>query len=254
MRNMSVEQRMLVKKELPRKKLVPERIGDWEDKLRDFLKQTPIEFKPTVTPLMPKRVSWDDVRKFGLFMNVWDLEPLLLDTLEYEKENGDEERITLLRGLIRTASWATHRPVNPEVAKKDAEAFFAEAQEREQRTKKNPFSKQTGFGFDEEAETQDWQHVIAEVGSMDCKGERVETATQFVERVFVKEWQTFLSLYQEKGKKRTWPDRGIDVKLEPEVKAATERITKMRNVRDQLYYQRLYPNLCEFGHEGMTNK
>ena len=233
-----------------------ERIGDWHDLLRDFLKQTPIEMKPTVTPDMPKRITWEDVKNHGYFMNIWDLEPLLLDTLELAKDKKKENSMLMLRGLIRAASWSTHRPVNPEVAKADAELFLAEAQERESGVKTNPFAKQTGFGFEEEAASQGWEKVLEEVGSMDCKGDQVEQATSFVEKMFVKEWKQFLALYKEKGAdgkkiKRTWPDRGIDVKLEPEVKAATERIIKLREIRDQLYYQRLFPKLCEFGNQGM---
>ncbi len=226
-----------------------ERIGDWKDLLRDFLKQTPIEIQPTVSPLMPKRITWDDVRKQGYFMNIWDLEPLLLDALELAKEKKDENRVQLLRGLVRSASWPTHGPVNPDIAKKDAEVFLAEAQEHESATKNNPFEKQTGFGFEEEAKADAWQKVMKAVGAMDCKGDRVEAATDFVERVFVKEWKAFLALYK-KEKKRTWPDRGTNVKLEPEVEMATERIVKLREIRDQLYYQRLFPKLCEFGQRG----
>jgi len=231
-----------------------ERVGDWQELLRDLLKQSPIEFKPTVTPDMPKKISWEDVKKTGYFMNIWDLEPLLLDTLELKKDQKAENGTLILRGLIRSASWATHKPVNPEIAKQDAQIFLEEAQERESGVRHNPFVKQTGFGFEEEAEAKGWQQVLEEVGTMDCKGDRVEQATDFVEKVFVKEWKNFLSLYHEKGKKRTWPDRGVDVKLEPEVKEATERIIKLREIRDQLYYQRLFPKLCEFGHEGIKKR
>jgi len=267
MKNLNIERQALKKildsaedvkneKQLGEKLKKVERIGDWHELLRDFLKQTPIEIKPTVTPDMPKRISWDDVRHHGYFMNIWDLEPLLLDTLELAKEQKKENSTLMLRGLIRSASWSTHRPVNPEVAKADAETFLSEAQERESGVKTNPFSKQTGFGFEEEAASQGWEKVLEEVGSMDCKGENVEAATDFVEKTFVKEWKNFLAIYKEKGPdgkkiKRTWPDRGIDIKLEPEVVAATERITKLREIRDQLYYQRLFPKLCEFGHQGV---
>ncbi|MEI7512230.1 MAG: hypothetical protein WCK01_02100 [Candidatus Uhrbacteria bacterium] len=229
-----------------------ERIADWHELLRDFLKRTPIEIKPTVTPLMPKRISWDDVRRHGPFMNIWDLEPLFLDTLELVKEQQKATDILITRGLIRSTSWSSHKPIYPEVAKADAGNFLSEAQENEQQIKLNPFTKQTGFGFEEEAESASWQHVMDEVGTMDCKGDQIESATNFVEKVFVKEWKAFLALYHEKGIKRTWPDRGIEVKLEPEITKATERIVKLRGIRDQLYYQRLYPKLCEFGHQGIV--
>jgi hypothetical protein len=227
-----------------------ERIGDWKDLLRDFLKQTPIEIQPTVSPLMPKRITWDDVRKQGYFMNIWDLEPLLLDALELAKEKKDENRVQLLRGLVRSASWTTHGRVNPNIAKKDAEAFLTEVQEHESATKSNPFEKQTGFGFEEEAEADAWKKVMQVVGVMEYKGDRVEVPTNFVERVFVKEWKAFLALYK-KDKKRTWPDRGTNVKLEPEVETAMQRIVKLREIRDQLYFQRLFPKLSEIGHSGM---
>lgn len=226
-----------------------ERLGDWKDLLRDFLKRTPIEVKPTVSPLMPKRITWDDVRKQGYFMNIWDLEPLLLDALELAKAKKDENETFLVRGLIRSASWPTHGPVNLDGAKADAEYFLSETREREQINAHNPYEKQTGFGFEEQADAEAWQQVVDEVGPMDCHGERVEDATDFIERAFVKEWKGFLALYK-KNKKLTWPDRGINVQLDPEVARATERIVKLRGIRDQLYYQRLFPKLCEIGHRG----
>jgi hypothetical protein len=232
------------------------KVGDVKDAYADELKgkNGAIRIKADITPGMPKKITWDDIRKHGYFMNIWDVEPMLLDALALAKEENMQNKKLLYRSFIRAASWTTHKPVNPEVAERDAQDFLSEARERERQTKQNPFSKQTGFGFDEETDAKKWQQVIEEVGTMDCKGDRVEAATEFVEKIFVKEWKEFLSLYHEKGKKRTWPDRGIDVKLEPEVKAATERIIKLRGIRDQLYFQRLFPKLCEFGHEGIKKR
>lgn len=230
-----------------------ERIGDWKDLLRDFLKRTPIEIKPTVSPLMPKRITWDDVKEQGYFMNIWDLEPLLLDALELAKSKDDKDETLLIRGLIRSASWSTHGPISKDDAKKEAEYFLTETQEQEQVVTRNPYEKQTGFGFEERADTEAWQQVMNEVGRMDCRGARVEASADFIERVFVKEWKDFLALYK-KNKKLTWPDRGIDVHLEPDVEKATERIVKLRGIRDRLYYQRLFPELCKIGQEGAESK
>jgi hypothetical protein len=242
-------------KELERKYDNIENVAGWIESYRDKLKKG-FDTKPTLMPEVPKskRVTLEDLRHHGFFINIWDMEPLLVDALEHAKDTKNETQKLLMRGYLRAASWSTHRPVNPEVARADAEYFLTESQERESGERLNPFAKQKGFGFDEEAATRGWEQVAVEVGTMDCKGDRVETATEFVEKQFVKEWKSFLRLYKEKGVKRTWPDRGVDVKLEPEVAEAVERITKMREIRDQLYYQRLYPKLCEFGHQGIKKR
>jgi hypothetical protein len=231
-----------------------ENVSGWAREYGDELKKG-FAMKDELRLLVPKnkQVTLEDLRHHGYFMNIWDMEPLLLDGLSYAKEQKREARTLLMRGYLRAASWATHRPVNPEVAKADAETFLAEAREQKGQGR-NPFEGQSGFGFDEDSAVQNWERVTEEVGTMDCKGDRVEAATDFVEKQFVKEWKSFLSLYHEKGKKRTWPDRGVDVKLEPEVVEATERIIRMREIRDQLYYQRLFPKLCDFGRQGIKKR
>ncbi len=230
-----------------------ERFADLRDLLVEFLKQAPIKIKPTLTPDMPKRITWDAVRTHGWFMNIWDLEPLLIDALELAKSEKRENGKNMLRALVRSASWMTHKPINPEIAKKEAQEFLNEALGHEAEMP-NPFESQVGLKLEEHADVDGWQHVMEEVGTMDCKNDRVEQSTDFVEKVFVREWKSFLKLYKDKKQKRTWPDRGIEVKLEPEVQAAMKRIERLRGIRDQLYYQRLNPMLCELGHEAIMSK
>lgn len=240
-------------KDIARKLEKIEHFNDLRDLLARFLKQTPIRIKPTLTPDMPKRITWEQVKKEGYFMNLWDLEPLLVDALQLAKEEKRENKKNMLRGLIRSASWMTHKPFNPEMAREESERFLEEAEKRESEAP-NPFESQVGLKLDEHADIEGWERVVEEVGTMDCKKEQVEASTDFVEKVFVREWKDFLQLYKDKKNKRTWPQRGIDVELEPDVQAAMDRIERLRGIRDQLYYQRLYPVLCSFGHEALKKK
>ncbi|HVM90585.1 MAG TPA: hypothetical protein VMU11_01665, partial [Verrucomicrobiae bacterium] len=57
-----------------------ENVAGWADRYREQLRRG-FNTKPTLMPDVPKnkRVTLEDLRHHGYFLNIWDMEPLLVD-------------------------------------------------------------------------------------------------------------------------------------------------------------------------------
>lgn len=158
---------------------------------------------------------------FGCDIDV--LEPILLEDLVNAKlTDPDHGQWSRLRSLIRAASYLTHS--RPETAKLIplAESFVQEAE-----------AHQKQLARTEPEEAKDWEEIrtmaLAMVRALvqGLKAEDAEPAARAAEH--------FLHLaYREKQN--------------------TQRLRSLRELRDQIYFQRLYPTWFEAGTERLKKR
>lgn len=180
--------------------------------------------------------------------NTWDAEPLLMDDLDAAKENGRLEDADRVREMIRAASWMrnprTDQGIALEVAK---EILTLDEQRHKEHAKLLEKGSQAELAIID-PDIEGMEQVVRTIQNVDCET-KTDRAVTYIEERLSQEWKTFLDAYEQtpakewEGGKKQWPDLGVQLPKKLEVQS--QRISKIRQIRDQLYYQRLYPQLCK---------
>ena len=174
---------------------------------------------------------------------VWPTEELLLEDLIRAKHEGDTHQIDHLRDLVHANSWSSHTaPLSHDVLigrayrMKDAIATQQRSVER--------IDPEEGHNFDEQLHECE---VILDALQTHIDGERAEAATRAIERWMDQAWHDLTII------KRTmpfsWETEKVLRRTRPHLRAILKRIEALREIRDQVYYQRLYPHLFREGKE-----
>ncbi len=233
-----------------------ETIRDLHKEMREYV--TSLEHdRKRLKRLTPRSFGPEEFEQMAFYPNIYDIEPVAIDDLRLAKEQNDEAGVERMRTIIRTFSWPSHGRTDAQKAAQLARDFIAEAARQAMTPAANPFAEQGAFSYaDQPDDTKKWEEVAAVTGEMECRGDKVEAATRFVEKKIAATWKDFLHPYWSKNphERPAWPDSRphTDKKeLPPELEGLEKKLTSLRMIRDQLYYQRLYPKLCAFGHAGI---
>lgn len=178
----------------------------------------------------------------------WDAEPLLLDDLNEAKRQGSPEQINHVREIIRAVSWGSiHQPrTDRPTALKIAHELQEEAEQNHVKHRQLSGAKQTELSL-VDPDIIGLEDVIAVLNNKE-KQTLAEKAAEYVETKIEAAWRDFIKVYQASKasdwpeKKKYWPN--IGVKLPEPVKNAADRVIKLRQVRNQLYFHLLYPVLA----------
>lgn len=191
--------------------------------------------------LIPHAVRPKDFADEAFYPNSYNIEPFAMEDLRLAKERNDEAEIARIRTIIRTFSWPSHGRTDAQIASELARAFLLDPL--------NPFEEAQGEL--PQLETDQWENVAQITGNMECRGDKVESATRFVENKIAETWKEFLLPYWsvDPGDRPAWPDSRL--RTDKDQLPIKKKLTSLRMIRDQLYYQRLYPKLCAFGHAGI---
>lgn len=203
-------------------------------------------------------------------LNVFSWEPKLLDDLKRAEAKNDPEAIQDLRSLIRAGSWNSHRPINANQAKNLAEEW-------RQKLLKQPTDAQLELTAVMNPDLSQVEDMLSLFSLKNAKcGPEAEKTAQFIEDKLREAWLAFNACYRETTKQfkkecheygdrfdsypLAWPfSRNIN-SIEKstigrvsghtydfaELHDAYHRIIELRQLRDQVYYQLLYPKLCSF--------
>jgi hypothetical protein len=231
-----------------------ERIGRAHDNMMRYMKEElgdETRERGALENLNPRKTYPNEYADMRFKPDIYRAEPAILDDLEAAKVAKDEKRIESIRNHLRAISWDSHGRTDDEIAGKIAQELLQESQgEVTGREPGNPF-KQTGFDFSN-PDIEGWEKVSGILADGNCKGDVVEPATQFVEKKVVDAWRELIQPFRnKKGERSDWPTsypvRVNPPKLSKEVQEAVEHLVRLRHVRDQLYYKRLFPQHCMYG-------
>ncbi len=173
---------------------------------------------------------------------VWPTEELLLEDLVRAKMDGHAERIAFLRDLIHANSWSSHLAHSHD----DLISQIHRLQHVFQKENVPPerIRQQGTRALDEHAHQGE---VILDALRQHIDGDRAEAATRAIEVWMDEAWEQFRLI------KRSMPFAWAQVKTlrktRPQLRIILKRIEELREVRDQLYVQRLYPVLFREGKE-----
>ncbi|HEU0050574.1 MAG TPA: hypothetical protein VFQ60_00770 [Patescibacteria group bacterium] len=163
---------------------------------------------------------------------LWKIEQILLNDLERAKDAQDEQQ-NFLRGLIRAVSWRTYDHMTTTALKRSAHVFL------------NQSKIQTNS-----QETRIFAEII-NVLEKNLTGSSAIPALNAIEGFVDRMWKR-LEFYLEESK-TSWEDLAQTLLTEPEkplntkkakAKEINEVITtlkQLRPIRDQIYFQVLYP-------------
>ncbi len=226
-----------------------ERIGDQHALMMRYVRSLakPGRKPGTLERLDPRTFDPEDYEAMAFRPDLYVIEPAAIDDLERAKAEGKERHVEIMRSVIRAMSWPSHGRTDDEVASALAAGFLKHAQERSMGHAK----PQTGFEF-ADPDLAEWTRVLNALGrDGSCKGEAIEKPTRFVEVQIVGAWKELLGQFQKKQRRDSeWPTSypvAVDPpKLSPAVAAVADRLVKLRHIRDQLYFWRLYPKHCMY--------
>lgn len=220
-------------KQTANKNLEPERPASIED-LHHYLDETVDEPHGELASILPEVKSRAGLCQDFFRCNIWDVEPHLLDDLRHALTSGNSQHTDELRRYIRAASWASHGPVNIELARKLANEHL-------ERVK-----GQKILNHDELTRAE----RILETTTANTCNEEAENATQDIELLVEAAWRDFVTAWKEEKIKNPdlwWPitkaplhTLGFPKKL----LAKGEQLVKLREIRDHIYFNRLHKNLC----------
>lgn len=190
---------------------------------------------------LPELMRREEICRNFFQCNVWDAEPHLLDDLSAAELSGDKDQVNHVREMIRAASWASHGRTNGQVAtaivetylerlKREADAFHKQGMELwTNRSKKQIESAET---------------MLEALRKTTCD-EQAEAAVLAAEELIAQTWDEFIEAWKTeraRNPKLPWPDRGVE--LPAKAGELMKELSRYRQIRDQLYYQRLYSHLC----------
>jgi hypothetical protein len=198
--------------------------------------------------LDPRKFFPKDYTDVRFCPDLYVVEPAVLDDLEAAKKRHDAERVEALRSVIRAMSWTSHGRTDKEVASKKAEDFLRETQAEATNETSGRGKPQTGFEF-AHPDLAQWSRVLNVLKGIECN--HLEAPTAFVEKKIVQTWKDLIAQFPRKTSKRkdwpsSWPVAVDPPKLSEETAHINERLIALRHVRDQLYYQLLYPKFCMY--------
>ncbi|MCC7522797.1 hypothetical protein IT407_03295 [Candidatus Uhrbacteria bacterium] len=196
----------------------------------------------------PQPKTRAEICKNIFLCNTWDAEPLLLDDLELAKADGSAEDADRVREMIRAASWMRNPRTDQTIALTVAQEILKqdEAQHKEH-ARFLEKGKQTELAI-VDPDIEGMEHVVKTIEQVDCESQ-TDKAVTYIEERLAREWDKFLNAFEQssetewEGGKKTWPDLGVQ--LPQKLEAQSRQISKIRQIRDQIYYQRLYPQLCK---------
>lgn len=175
---------------------------------------TTLDLRKYLEEKHPKRA---DICKYPIGCEIGDVEPVLLADLNREKEvrSISKDRVNHLRKILRASSFRSHSQENKTALTRIAESLVNEVAD-----------KQRELARTEPEEAKEYDDIrrmaedIVRVLQRPLYGEEAETAVLAVEHFF-------------------------DVAKRERKDAAT--INRLRALRDQLYFQHLYPKWFEAG-------
>lgn len=198
----------------------------------------------------PRRFYPEEYEAMAFRPDLYVVEPAAIDDLERAKAEGKAKLVTALRAVIRAMSWPSHGRTDDTVASNLAAEFLKRAQE----SSTGHAKPQTGFEF-ADPDLAEWTRVLNALGQIECKGDAVEKPTDFVERQIFETWKELLGEFRNKKSATSdwptsWPVAVNPPRLSQKIARVNERLVKLRHIRDQLYFQRLFPNLCMYANRG----
>lgn len=200
-----------------------ERIGDQHALMMQYVESLarPERTLGELERLDPRKTSLrKEYAKSAFRPDLYVVEPAALDDLELAKARRDEVSVEKMRSIIRAMSWASHGRTDGNIAANHVETFLKEASAAEHR------ASQTGFEF-AHPDVAEWSRVLNALKKIECRGDVMEKPTLFIEKQIMKTWKELLGHNKDVAK-------------------INERIIGLRYVRDQLYYQLLYPKHCMY--------
>ncbi len=219
---------------------------------RDLGRRMRVRPPGTLESRVPTMKSREELCQNIFACNVWDAEPLLRDDVSHAKAEESEDDVNRIREMVRAASWMHHPRTDQNIAQSVTEELLDAAEaEQKRRQIKTPKGKQTELAI-VDPDIAAFEQAHQALKSLACEDD-AEAATVAMEDAVERGWEAFLRSYEAtkssdwpEGKK-VWPDRGV--RLPKSLEPLVARMTKLRQVRDQLYYQRLYPRLCHIAWE-----
>ncbi len=183
----------------------------------------------------------------------WDAEPMLLEDLNEAKKGGSSEDVNHVREIIRAVSWGSpHQPRTDRPAAAKLALELEHEAEQAHLAHRKVGNKQTELAMID----PDILGMADVVAALSDKQEqaRLDKSMSYIEDRLEDEWQTFVEEFKSSDAK-TWPEKkkywpNIGVQLPEPLKSTADRIVKLRRVRNQLYFQKLYPVLAEHAWEG----
>lgn len=174
---------------------------------------------------------------------VWPTEELLLEDLVRAKHAGNAKEVSQLRDLIHANSWSSHKatPSHDALIKKASQLCEALEAERSSLARANP---DDATNFDERIHEGT---VILDALRTHIDSERAEAAALAIEHWMDDAWRHFQAI--RKSVPFDWKEEKKLRGTRPQLRAIMERIEALRVIRDQLYFQRLYPVLFREGKE-----
>lgn len=231
-----------------------ERIGREHARMMDYVREELGDEEHERGPLeraCPRKFDPQEYADMAFLPDLYAIEPAVLDDLDEAKAGGDEVRIEQLRHYIRAMSWATHGRTDDKVAAELAQQFLRETQ-GETASGGRESRAQTGFDY-ANPDIAEWTRVLNTVNEIQCRGSMVAKPTNFVEKKIVEGWKELIGHMKQKQRKSDWPTT-YPVKQDPpvlsdDVRRVSDRLAKLRQMRDQLYYQLLYPKHCMYAQQ-----
>lgn len=174
---------------------------------------------------------------------VWPTEEILLEDLVHAKYDGDANKVALLRDLVHANSWSSHKPPPPhdELIRRALKLRDHLSAMQGSLARANP---EDGRQMDEQIHEGE---VVLDALRNHIDDERAEAATRAIERWMDEAWRGLA--ITRKSMPFSWEGEKALRRTRPQLRAAMEKIEAIREIRDQLYYQRLYPNLFREGKE-----
>lgn len=172
---------------------------------------------------------------------VWPTEELLLEDLKRAKQGGVPSRIALLRDLIHANSWSSHPPPP------GRSSFLTTATNLH----KQLISEQRSSGRLDPIDARTLQErinegeLIVEAIRDDIDDQEAEAATRAIEDWMDRAWHE-LNLVR-KTLPFDWKNQKALRGKHQRLREVMKHIETLRQLRDQIYYQRLYPVLHRAG-------
>lgn len=173
-------------------------------------------------------------------------EDLLLNEIHEATHAKKSARVEELRALLHAVSWMHHKPAPKETPKlvhlaKEALAHGHDlldqlAAERAIHARTDP--QEAGEIF--ASRSEDVREILQAI-EQGLSGEAAEPATRAIEG-FIDNARRTLSFRIGKGRSVNWKDVSAHPENYREQRALLESVQDLRLVRDQIYYQRLYPD------------
>ena len=205
----------------------------------------------TLAARLPKLAEREEICRNFFQCNVWDAEPYLLDDLQAAKQSGEQEQVKHIREMIRAASWASHGRTDGQIAAKLTEDYLKQLKEQIGAFKQQGMEL---WASQTQKHISDAETILDALKTTACD-EQAEDAILAAESLITETWDAFITEWtaeKKKDAKLPWPNRGVE--LPGKLGKLVKSLTQYRQMRDQLYYQRLYSHLCQIARQARVKK